>query len=69
MDIIAVVRRACREAGDQQTLARQLGVSPAYISDVLNERKEPGPKILDPLGYERVVTYRRRKATTDGVAA
>jgi hypothetical protein len=34
--------------------------APAYVNDVLNERREPGDKILEALGIERIVTYRRR---------
>ena len=44
----------------QTALADELGVSPAYLSDVLRGAKEPGKKILEPLGLYRVVTYRRR---------
>jgi lambda repressor-like predicted transcriptional regulator len=44
-------------------LSRELGVSPAYLSDVLNGNREPGPKIIDALGLERVVTYRKKKGS------
>lgn len=53
-------RRAGRTLAE---LARELEVSPAYLSDVLNGNREPGPKILDALGIERVVSYRQRKAS------
>lgn len=62
MDILRVIRDEVNRAGSQKDLAAKLGVSPTYISDVLNERKEPGEAILEPLGLERVVTYRRKKA-------
>jgi transcriptional regulator with XRE-family HTH domain len=42
--------------------AADLGVSSQYLSDVLHGRREPGPKILNALGLERVVTYRKKKA-------
>lgn len=42
----------------QRLAAKQLGVSQQYLNDVLRLRKEPGAKILDALGLERVVTYR-----------
>jgi hypothetical protein len=35
---------------------------PSYVSDVLNGRRDPSPAILDALGLEKVVTY-RKKAT------
>lgn len=50
--------------GTQKAAAEKLGVSQQYLSDVLNESREPGPLILAGLGIERVVTYR-----TCGVAA
>ncbi len=62
MDILRVIREEVDRAGSQKDLAARIGVSPTYISDVLNERKEPGEGILEPLGLERVVTYRRKKA-------
>jgi len=44
--------------GTQKAAAERLGVSQQYLSDVLNEAREPGPLILAGLGIERVVTYR-----------
>lgn len=52
-------RRAGRTLAE---LARELEVSSAYLSDVMNGNREPGPKILDALGLERVVTYRTKRA-------
>ncbi len=43
----------------QLKLARELGVSPTYLNDVLKGRREPGEKILAGLGLRRSVTYRR----------
>ena len=41
--------------GDNQAAwARTHGLSPAYVSDVLNGRRDPGNKILEPLGLCRV---------------
>lgn len=45
-------------AGSQKNLAAQLDVSESYLSDVLTGRREPGEKLLEALGLERVVTYR-----------
>lgn len=36
------------------TLARQLGVSEAYLCQVLKGRRNAGPKLLRALGLERV---------------
>lgn len=39
-------------------VARELGVSPQYLHDVLNGRRQPGKTILASLGIQKVVTYR-----------
>ena len=44
--------------GTQKAAAERMGVSQQYLSDVLNENREPGALILDALGLERVVSYR-----------
>ena len=43
--------------GGQLPLARRLGVSEPYLSDVLRARREPGGKLLKSLGCRRVVIY------------
>lgn len=57
--VLALLRRRCEEAGGQAAWAKANRVSPAYVSDVLNGRREPGWSILRPLGIERAVTYRK----------
>ena len=45
-------------------LAREIGCSVAYLSYVLNRQREPGPRILNYLGLERIQpppTYRKRR--------
>jgi DNA-binding transcriptional regulator YdaS (Cro superfamily) len=49
-----------RQVGDNQSAwAGRFGIAPSYVSDVLSGRREPGQRILDALGLERVLTYRR----------
>lgn len=62
-----LLRKMCAKR-PQVAVAAELGVSPQYLNDVLNERRDPGDSILAPLGLERVVTYRRRKAPTEALA-
>lgn len=59
--VLHELRTACDEAGSQSAWAEAKAVSPAYVSDVLAKRREPGEAILSALGYERVVLYRRVK--------
>jgi hypothetical protein len=48
------------EGSSNAEVARELKISPQYLSDVLNDRKKPGDKILKALGLERLVVYIRR---------
>lgn len=57
LDVCARLRAACRAAGGQQAWAQQNGVSPAYVCDVLNARRDPGDSILRALGLRKVVRY------------
>lgn len=61
-DIRERLRAAIAAAGSQQAFARQCGISAQYINDVVRGRREPGHKILDALGLERIVTYREKLA-------
>ena len=49
--------------GSQKAAAEHLGVSPQYLHDILAGLREPGPKILSALGYERVIRYQKTEAT------
>jgi DNA-binding transcriptional regulator YdaS (Cro superfamily) len=60
---VAILKQA---APNQAAWARSHGISPAYVSDVINGRREPGPAILDALGIERVVTYRPKPPASEG---
>lgn len=52
--------REFRVAGSASAWGKKNGISAAYISDVMNKRKEPGIKILEAIGLERIVTYRKK---------
>jgi transcriptional regulator with XRE-family HTH domain len=59
-EVIALVAAQAKEAGSMRELARRWGITVSYVSDLLNGRRAPGPKILGPLGLERVkrIEYR-----------
>lgn len=50
-----------RYAGLQVAFAEDNDLSAAYVNDVLRGRREPGKKILDAVGVERVTTYRLKE--------
>lgn len=55
--ILKILRARIETEGSQMAVARNLGVSPQYLSDVLRRQREPGEKILEPLGLKRQVFY------------
>jgi hypothetical protein len=57
----AIIAREVERIGSMRSAAKEWGVSVSYVCDVLQGRRAPGPAILGPLGYERLVvtTYRR----------
>jgi transcriptional regulator with XRE-family HTH domain len=62
MDQKALIAHVRRMPGTQRQIATKLGVSEAYLSDFLAEKREAGPKLLQALGMVRVVTFKRGKA-------
>ena len=50
------LRDYVRQAGTQVAAARALKVSPQYLNDVLNGRRDPA-RVLERIGLRRVVTY------------
>ena len=57
-EFLAMFRRHVEAAGGVRALARKLGLSAAYVSDVRLGRRSPGPSILKPLKLKRVVITR-----------
>lgn len=56
--LLAKACEAHRAIGGQKAWAKINGLSAAYVSDVLNGRREPGETICKALGIERVISYR-----------
>lgn len=63
-DVIASLVIAINVAGSQKKFAERYDISEQYVSDVLRGRREPGEKILEVLGYERVVAIAERTSPT-----
>ena len=57
LDVSGRLRAACRLAGGQKAWAEAHGISPQYVCDVLNARRDPGESILAALGLRKVVRY------------
>jgi len=56
-ELIALLRRRIKEAGQQKLFAEANGISAQYVSDVLRKRREPGEAILEALGLRKAITY------------
>jgi DNA-binding phage protein len=54
------LRRAVKLAGSMSAYARQIGVTRQYIHAVLSGKQQPGPAILDALGYDAVTKLVKR---------
>ena len=56
-ELVKLLQRRVQTAGTQAALAKELGITAAYLGDVLNGKREPGPTLLNALGFRRVITY------------
>ena len=55
--LLQLLRRKVRRYGTQTALSSGLDISPAYLSDILKGKREPGAKVLASLGLRRIVRY------------
>jgi len=44
-----------RQCGSQKKAAKRLGISPAYVNDIMQKRKEISDNVASKLGYLRVI--------------
>ncbi|NGZ03330.1 MAG: hypothetical protein CV090_09800 [Nitrospira sp. WS238] len=56
--VLAMIREECAQAGSQYQWATKHKLSPAYVSDVIKGRRNPGPAVLKALKLEAVTQYR-----------
>ena len=57
-----LLKKQLQELGSQKALAKKLGISPQYLNDILNCRREPGKKILSQLGLKKTTLYVKENA-------
>jgi hypothetical protein len=58
-----LLRAAIAAAGSQQEWAKSKGVDRATLNATLNGRRNLQPKVLQALGLEQVIVYRRLEPT------
>jgi hypothetical protein len=59
--ILKAIRRACDKAGGQNAWAEAHGLQKSMVSRVLSGERGVSDAILAAVGWERVVTYRKRR--------
>ena len=52
-----LLREVEKAGGSQAEAAKRLGISAAYLHDMLNGRRTPGKKVLRKLKLKRVVSF------------
>lgn len=60
-ELIATIESKVLTLGEKAKVARQLGVSPQYLADVLNGRRKIGPKLAAALGYTPATVYLEKR--------
>lgn len=53
-EVMAALRDAVAAAGSQRAAAAKMGVSQAYLADVIHGRRAIGTRVLAALGFQRV---------------
>lgn len=56
-DVLSVLRDECTSLGSQKAWAKKQGVSPAYVNDILQGRREISDRVAEMLGFERHVIF------------
>lgn len=57
-EIVGKLAELVTVLGSQRAAALKLGITQAYLSDLILGKRKPGPRVLKALGIERDVTYR-----------
>jgi hypothetical protein len=57
IDGLLEIMKTLQAGKNQKEFAQSLGVSPQYLNDVYNRRREPGPGITGSLGISATMTY------------
>jgi hypothetical protein len=59
-DVRDLIRDEIANWGTQKMVAKRIGISPTFLSDVLLLRRDPGPKVAEYFDLEPVTLYRPR---------
>jgi plasmid maintenance system antidote protein VapI len=56
-EILSQLRAYCEEAGTQVEAAKQLDISNAYLSDILNKKRGISAEIANKLGFVKTTVF------------
>lgn len=59
--LVGQLQYECLEAGGQKQWAESHGFSSVYVNDVLRGKRAVSEKFAEAMGFERIVTFRRKK--------
>lgn len=58
-EVRTILRAKIEQAGSLRQAAKQLGITAAYLCDIIHGRRAPGPRIAQALGFRREVRVTR----------
>lgn len=57
IEFVDMLWERVKATGSQKALAKELGISCAYLNDVLSSRRDVSYELANKLGYRRVVCF------------
>lgn len=60
IELIEKLKQMIRNSNQKRT-AINLGISPQYLNDIINGRRNIGAKVLQALGLRRVIYYEEKR--------
>ena len=60
-ECLAALRQACTEAGSQNKFALANNIEPTHLCAMLKGRLKLRPYVARLVGYERVISYRKKE--------
>jgi transcriptional regulator with XRE-family HTH domain len=61
-DPVKMLRQCiARDGGTQADLAKDIGISPQFLSEILNGVRKASDVVLDFLGLEKIIVYRPKR--------
>lgn len=58
-ELINILKQSISSNQTQKEIAKQIGVSPQYLHDILWERRKISEDVAKALGFEKVIMFKR----------